>query len=49
MPAKAPWLLHLPEIVAQLEVFDVPVVDRAMVESVFGLLHPIPICQSGAV
>jgi hypothetical protein len=37
MPVKAAWLLHLPEIVAQLEVFDVPVVDRAMVESVFGL------------
>lgn len=37
MPAKAPWVLHVPEIVAQLEVFDVPVVDRAMVESVFGL------------
>ena len=37
MPAKAPWLLHLPEIVAQLEVFEVPVIDRAIVESVFGL------------
>ena len=37
MPAKAPWLLQIPEIVAQLEVFDVPVVDRAIVERVFGL------------
>ena len=37
MPAKALWLLHVPEIVAQLEVFDVPVIDRAIVERVFGL------------
>lgn len=37
MPAKPAWLLHLSEIVEQLEVFDVPVVDRAIVERVFGL------------
>ena len=37
MPAKAPWLLMIPEIVAQLETFDVPVVDRAIIEAVFGL------------
>ena len=37
MPAKASWLLQIPEIVAQLEVFDIPVVDRAMVEQLFGL------------
>jgi hypothetical protein len=37
MPAKALWLLHIPEIVAQLEVFDVPMVDRAIIEQVFGL------------
>ncbi len=37
MPAKASWLLQIPEIVAQLEVFDVPVLDRAMVEHLFGL------------
>src|SRR5438067_13678555 len=37
MPAKAAWLLKIPEIVAQLEVFDVPVVDRAIVERLFGL------------
>src|SRR5579859_3244294 len=37
MPAKALWLLHIPEIVQQLEVFDVPVIDRAIVERVFGL------------
>lgn len=37
MSAKTLWLLHIPEIVAQLEVFDVPVVDRAIVERVFGL------------
>ena len=37
MPAKALWLLHVPEIVSQLETFDVPVVDRAIIEHLFGL------------
>ena len=37
MAAKPAWLLHIPEIIAQLEVFDVPVIDRAIVERVFGL------------
>lgn len=37
MPAKAAWLLHIPDIVAMLEVFDVPVVDRAVIERLFGL------------
>ena len=27
MPAKAPWLLHIPDIIGMLETFDVPVVD----------------------
>jgi hypothetical protein len=37
MPAKAAWLLQIPEILAHLEVFDVPVVDRAIIEHLFGL------------
>jgi hypothetical protein len=37
MPAKASWLLHLPEIVSMLETFDIPVVDRAVIEHLFGL------------
>lgn len=37
MPAKAMWLTHLPEIIAMLEAFDVPVVDRAIIERLFGL------------
>jgi hypothetical protein len=37
MPAKALWLLQIPEIVALLETFDVPVVDRAVIERLFGL------------
>ncbi len=37
MPAKAAWLLHIPEIVSQLDAFDVPVVDRASVERLFDL------------
>jgi len=37
MPAKAPWLLLIPAIIEQLEAFDVPVVDRAVIERLFGL------------
>jgi hypothetical protein len=37
MPAKALWLLHIPDIIAMLESFDVPVVDRAVIERLFGL------------
>jgi hypothetical protein len=37
MPAKAPWMLLIPEIIAMLEVFDVPVIDRAVIERLFGL------------
>jgi hypothetical protein len=37
MPSKALWLLQIPEIVALLETFDVPVVDRAIIERRFGL------------
>src|ERR1039458_9563202 len=37
MPAKAQWLLQIPEIVSLLETFDVPVVDRAIIERLFGL------------
>ena len=37
MPAKALWLLQIPEIVALLETFDVPVVDRSIIEHLFGL------------
>jgi hypothetical protein len=31
------WLLHVPEIISMLEAFDVPVVDRAIIERLFGL------------
>jgi hypothetical protein len=37
MPAKPEWLLRLPEIRAELEHLDVPVVDRAGMERIFGL------------
>src|SRR5579863_5382843 len=37
MPAKAAWLLKIPEIIPMLEAFAVPVVDRAIVERLFGL------------
>jgi hypothetical protein len=37
MPAKAAWLLKIPDIVAMLESFDVPVVDRGVIERLFGL------------
>jgi hypothetical protein len=35
--AKATWLLKIPEIVAMLESFDVPMVDRAIIERQFEL------------
>jgi hypothetical protein len=37
MPPQPRWLLRVPEIVEELSAIDVPVVDRAMVERVFGL------------
>ena len=37
MPAKPEWLLRLPDIRAELEYLDVPVVDRAGIERIFGL------------
>ena len=37
MPAKPAWLLKIPEIVTMLESFDMPVVDRAIIERLFGL------------
>src|ERR1017187_8144747 len=37
MPAKPDWLLRLPDIRAQLEYLDAPVVDRAVIECIFGL------------
>jgi hypothetical protein len=37
MPAKPEWLLRLPEIRAELELIEVPIVDRSMIERIFGL------------
>jgi hypothetical protein len=37
MPAKTLWLLHIQEIVSQLETFDAPVVDRAIIERLSGM------------
>jgi len=37
MPAKARWLLRVPEILAELAALDVPVVDRAVCERLFRL------------
>jgi hypothetical protein len=37
MPAKPEWLLRLPDIRAELEHLDVPVVDRSGIERIFGL------------
>lgn len=35
MPAKAQWLLRVPEILEELSALDVPVVDRAVCERLF--------------
>jgi hypothetical protein len=37
IPSNPLWLLQIPEIVSLLETFDVPVVDRAIIERLFGL------------
>ena len=37
MAAKAAWLLKIPEMIGTLESLDVPVVDRAVIERLFGL------------
>jgi hypothetical protein len=37
MPAKAQWLLRVPEILEELQALDVPVVDRAVCERLFRL------------
>ena len=37
MPAKAQWLLRVPEILEELKALDVPVVDRAVCERLFRL------------
>jgi hypothetical protein len=37
MPAKAQWLLRVPEILEELAALDVPVVDRATCERLFRL------------
>jgi hypothetical protein len=47
MPAKTLWLLHIPEIVSQLETFDVPVVDRAIIERLFGLRRRVRVSGRG--
>jgi len=37
MPAKASWLLHIPEIQSMLKEVTLPVLDRATIEKAFGL------------
>jgi hypothetical protein len=37
MPPKPQWLLRIPEILEELSSLDLPVVDRALIERIFGL------------
>ncbi len=37
MPAKAQWLLRVPEILAEMSALDDPIVDSAVCESLFGV------------
>jgi hypothetical protein len=37
MPAPSQWLLELPGIIRTLEVLETPVIDRSLVEKLFGL------------
>jgi hypothetical protein len=55
MPAKPAWLLHIPEILEQLQSLNVPVIDRCMCERLFcvrrrraiTLMQQFGACQSG--
>jgi len=37
MPAKSQWLLRVPQILAELSALEVPIIDRAVCERIFGL------------
>jgi len=37
MPAQPQWLLRLPDIIVELKQLDIPIVDRAMFEKLFGV------------
>lgn len=37
MPAKPQWLLNIPAILEELQLLDVPVVDRSVCERLFGV------------
>jgi hypothetical protein len=37
MPAKPTWFLRVPQIIADLNLVETPVVDRAVLQKVFGL------------
>jgi hypothetical protein len=37
MPPKSSWILHIPRTVEQLEVMPIPVVDRRVLEHLFGV------------
>ena len=55
MPANAEWLLRVPEILAELRALDVPVLDRAAIQRLFGfqrrraiqLMHELNGYQAG--
>jgi hypothetical protein len=37
MPARPPWMSHIPEIVAGVRALEVPVIDRKAIEELFGV------------
>jgi hypothetical protein len=55
MPAQPQWICRIPEILGELSLLDVPVVDRGVIERLFGLrrrraislLHALGGFQSG--
>src|ERR1017187_2417724 len=55
MSAKSEWLLRLPEILTALRALDIPVVDRAAIQRLFGfqrrraiqLMHELDGYQAG--
>ena len=48
MPAEPQWLLHLPEIIAEISALEAPVVDRAVLERVFRVRRRRAIEMMGA-
>jgi hypothetical protein len=48
LPTQPQWLLRLPEIIAEISAMDAPVIDRAVLERVFGVRRRRAVDMMGA-